>query len=139
MVSTYMAKQILIVDDDEDDCNVFCEAVKMVDSRVICEMVHSTKNALNLLNSEYTPDYIFLDLNMPGPDGNMCLSEIRKIKGLLSTSVIIYTTSKREDDRTRTKQLGANYFMTKPSSLAELCGEISFVFLTSWDKKPAYS
>jgi DNA-binding response OmpR family regulator len=134
-----MLRQILIVDDDEDDCNLFCEAVKMVDSKVVCQTVHSTRSALKLLDSDYTPDYIFLDLNMPGLDGSKCLSEIRKIQSLLTIPVIIYTTSKREDDRVRTKNLGANYFMTKPSSLAELCGEISFVFLTSWDKKPIYS
>jgi CheY-like chemotaxis protein len=126
-------KQVLIVDDDVDDCELFCDAVTAVDDNVTCRMALDGQKALTLLQSDdYKPDYIFLDLAMPVLDGKNCLSEICKIESLKDVPVIIYTTSKRKTDKEEMKELGAVYFITKPTSLSELCSEISFVLDDKW-------
>lgn len=127
-----MQKQILIVDDDEDDCDLFIDAARLVDADLAIEKVFTAPGAMALLKNGYHPDFIFLDLNMPMIDGNICLKEIRGIESLDGVPVIIYSTSKRNKDVTKALSMGADYFLTKPSSLKELCSEISLVLSAEW-------
>jgi CheY-like chemotaxis protein len=117
---------ILIVDDDEDDRDLFCDAVNFVDPEINCIMARNGEEALSGLKSHHypRPDLIFLDLNMPRLNGIQCLREIKKHSGLRAIPVVIYSTSKLKEDKEATKNLGAIYFITKPSSLRELCDEI---------------
>jgi CheY-like chemotaxis protein len=117
---------LLIVDDDEDDRDLFCDAVSVVDPDISCIMARNGEEALNALKSDHLPrpDLIFLDLNMPRVNGVQCLREIKKHPVLHRIPVVIYTTSKLKEDKEITRKLGAIHFITKPSSLRELCDEI---------------
>jgi hypothetical protein len=54
-------KHVLIIDDDEDDCDLFCDALKIVDANIACEKVFSAKKALALLaTSDYHPGDLLL-------------------------------------------------------------------------------
>jgi len=128
----YNMTQLLVVDDDEDDCELFCDAVSYMNVDVECRSAHSGLSAMKLLGTDYRPDFIFLDLNMPVFDGKNCIAEIAKIETLKDIPVIIYTTSKRTRDKEEMKALGAVHFITKPTSLAELCAEILFVLDGKW-------
>src|SRR5258706_3319398 len=61
-----------------------------------------------------TPGLILLDLNMPKKDGREVLAEIKADAILRSIPVVVLTTSKAEEDVTRTYDLGVNSFITKP-------------------------
>src|SRR5438105_13236231 len=100
---------ILMVDDDEDDRILFFEAASEVSKSIRCLSAEDGEKALNMLQSEHAllPDYIFLDLNMPRLNGKQCLVEIKKTKRLMHIPVIIFTTTKREEDVAETKRLGA--------------------------------
>ena len=117
---------ILIVDDDEDDRDLFCDAVNVVDPEINCIMARNGEEALTALKADHfpKPNLIFLDLNMPRVNGVQFLREIKKQPTLHRIPVIIYTTSKLKEDRDITRKLGAVHFITKPSSLRELCDEI---------------
>ena len=86
---------ILIVDDDEDDREMFCEAVNEVSKAITC--IHATDGlaALEILShkNKQAFDLIFLDLNMPGLNGKQCLAEIKKLDKVKDVPVIIYSTS----------------------------------------------
>ncbi|HET9487511.1 MAG TPA: response regulator, partial [Chryseosolibacter sp.] len=70
---------ILNVDDDAEDIEIFCEAVREIDASIICLTAKSAEEAMQILNSDIElPEYIFLDINMPKVDGNACLKEIKK-------------------------------------------------------------
>lgn len=129
---TNLKKSVLIIDDDQDDSDLFCDAVRHVDTSVQCEQAYSAQGALELFYNEYKPDYIFLDLNMPLLDGKKCISEFRKIDSLRGVPIIVYTTSKRALDIRETRALGASHFITKPNTFTELCAEIIFVLETKW-------
>jgi CheY-like chemotaxis protein len=120
---------ILIVDDDADDRELFCEAVQDIDKAIQCITVSNGEAALKLLDKENgpLPDYIFLDLNMPRLNGKQCLALIKSAPPLQHIPIIIYTTSKLKEDITETKRLGASYFITKPSKLKDLKKAISMV------------
>lgn len=126
-------KNILIIDDDDEDCDLFTDAVKAVDSSIRCVKVNSCKDALALLSTDYKPNFIFLDLNMPVCDGKGCLLEIRKNKSKNKIPVIIYTSSSRRIDIEEAHDLGAVYVIIKPTALKELCDEILFVLDKGWE------
>ncbi len=107
---------ILNVDDDIDDIEVFCEAVRDVDPAIICMVAKSGEEALQILNSDIElPQYIFLDINMPKMDGNMCLKEIRKDSRLRKKPVIMYSTSSRNSDIDHYRNFNAEFLLKQNS------------------------
>lgn len=116
---------ILNVDDDPEDIEIFCDAVREIDPTIICLTAHSADEALQILNSDIElPQYIFLDINMPKVDGNACLKEIKKDKRLRQIPVIMYSTYTRKTDIAIYKELNAR-FLTKQNSYNELVKELS--------------
>lgn len=119
---------ILLIDDDADDQELFIEALNEVDPAINCTSSSNGLDALQILNDSLSlPDFIFLDLNMPLLNGKGFLTEVKKNKNLSSIPIIIYSTSKNEDDVRETKQLGASFFLTKPHKFSELRAAISLI------------
>lgn len=125
-----MASLILIVDDDADDREMLRDAIHDLDGEIECKFAGNGEDALHFLDmSKAKPDLIFLDLNMPRLNGKQFLHEVKRHFQYASIPVVIYTTSKLKEDREETKKLGATYFITKPTKLAELHNELRYVFL----------
>lgn len=115
---------ILNVDDDEEDIEIFCDAVREIDPAIICLVAKSAEEALKILNSDLDlPEYIFLDINMPKVDGNRCLAEIKKDRRLRTIPVIMYSTHTRKSDIETYKALNAG-FLVKQNSFYELVTEL---------------
>ncbi len=121
------SRYVLIVDDDSDDIELFKEAVKQVAPHVYCASSLGGQEALDYLNSEREPlpDIIFLDLNMPGMTGQQFLEIIKNSEKFCEIRVVIYTTSSHEKDKEDTKRLGAESFITKPTSFSDTCKALS--------------
>jgi CheY-like chemotaxis protein len=66
------------------------------------------------------PSLILLDLNMPGKDGREALEEIKKNSRLHNIPIVVFSTSSLDKDRIISYSLGANCFITKPSSYQEM-------------------
>jgi two-component system response regulator len=60
------------------------------------------------------PGILLLDIKMPKMDGLCVLEHIRKDGDLHRLPVIILTTSKAEEDRLRSYDLGVNAYIVKP-------------------------
>ena len=125
---------ILLVDDDEDDRKLFEEATKEVDNDIECLSASDGMEALIFLRDDHNtlPDYIFLDLRMPGLTGEECLIEIKKEPRLAMVPIIVYTTSRDVRESIRLKQLGATHFMSKPISPEDVYYMVSFVLNERW-------
>ena len=125
---------ILLVDDDEDDRKLFIDATKEFDSTITCLAASDGLEALDLLHdtTRDVPDYIFLDLRMPGLSGEECLIEIKKESRMATTPVIVYTTSRDVQESVRLKQLGAAHFMSKPIAPEEVYYMVAFVLGERW-------
>ena len=116
-------KVLLIVDDDRDDRYFFRNAVKEIDPAIECQEAPDGLEALiQLRNSKILPDFIFLDLNMPGMNGKQCLAELKKDARLASIPVIIYSTSDFWKDIEETSKLGAAYYLIKTWDISKLPG-----------------
>ncbi|MGX5818883.1 response regulator [Chitinophaga lutea] len=131
-----MTKRILIIDDDGDDREFLREAIGEQDATITCQECQDGVQALTLLreNLGYTPDFIFLDLNMPLMNGRQCLGKIRQIPRMEEVPVIIYSTTRHLEEDTLL-DMGNVRFLTKPSrlhdlrsSLADILGEDLFPF-----------
>lgn len=66
------------------------------------------------------PGLILLDLNMPKMDGREALAAIKAHPELRRIPVVIMTTSQAEEDISRSYDLGANSFVTKPVTFERL-------------------
>ncbi|MCP4642972.1 MAG: response regulator [bacterium] len=116
---------ILLVEDDPADQELTRRALQECPSCGALYVVENGEKALDYLfrRKEYghpavspEPDLIILDLNMPRVDGAEVLRQIRDDGRLCHIPVIVLTTSEREDDISRTYELGANSYITKPMS-----------------------
>ena len=114
---------ILVADDDPDDCFLIKEAFKRGLLINGLRFVEDGEELMDYLrrrgkyedpSSSPRPGIILLDLNMPRKDGREALKEIKSDSDLKSIPVVIFTTSKGEEDILRSYYLGANSFITKP-------------------------
>jgi CheY-like chemotaxis protein len=133
--------KILIVDDDEDDKELFIESAKEVDENITCITATDGQEALRFLKDENNPlpEYIFLDLRMPRINGKQCLEEIRKDKRLRQIRVFIYTTSIDPREAIELKQNGAVHFISKPDNPTEIYYILSVVLNEKWDQLESIS
>ncbi|UYQ91279.1 response regulator [Chitinophaga horti] len=111
-----MQKQILIIDDDRDELEIFIEALEGIPAAYSCSYAESPEEALVMLTNT-SPDYIFIDYNMPRTNGLECLQAIKKIEQLQNTPLIIYSNSISEETRRHAKQLGAATCIVKPPTI----------------------
>ena len=83
----------------------------------------SGPEALDLFRSE-SPDFILLDVMMPGLDG---LDVMRRIRETSTVPVIFITAMAEESDKLIGLELGADDYITKPFSLKEMAARIRTV------------
>ena len=112
--------QILLVDDDEDDQLIFLNVVEKLNPALRCSTAWNGIDALKRLRSrDPLPEMIFLDLNMPLMNGQQFLIEVGKEIRFSDIPIIVLSTSSHLPSQEKALQLGAWYFLTKPSSLSE--------------------
>ncbi len=73
------------------------------------------------------PDLVVLDVMMPELDGISTLERIRDHDALANLPVVMLTSRNREEDIVRALDAGADEFVAKPFSDAELVGRIQGV------------
>ncbi len=111
---------ILLADDDIDDCNFFKEALKEFPLATDLTTVHDGEQLMKHLTYQKNelPHVLFLDLNMPRKNGFECLSEIKLNRKLDQLPVIMYSTSFELEVVNLLYKNGAQHFIRKPSDLS---------------------
>ena len=112
---------ILLADDDIDDCLFFKQALDDLPLAALFTEVHDGEQLMQLLEKETTelPHVLFLDLNMPRKNGFECLTEIKESKKLKRLPVIIFSTSFDQEVVNLLYKNGAQYFIRKPSEFTQ--------------------
>ncbi len=75
------------------------------------------------------PGILLLDINMPKMNGHEVLDQIRGEPQFCNLPVIILTTSKAEEDRVRSYDLGATAYIKKPVGFENLSHAIKTINL----------
>src|SRR4051812_40656791 len=118
-----LRNSIFIVDDDPDDRLMIKEAFLESAGEKEYVLIENGDLLLEQLESSSRSSYpalIMLDLNMPGKDGREALREIKRNQSFHHIPTIVFTTSSLDKDREVVYSLGANCFVTKPTSFTKL-------------------
>ncbi len=105
-------KQItaIVVDDDIDTLNVFCECLELYQFRIVGKAYNGKKVAE--LYSTFKPDVVFLDVMMDRYDGIYALEQIRKVDP--NSIVIMVTADLTKDTAENLERLQASAVIYKP-------------------------
>lgn len=126
--------RLLLIDDDDDDRDFFCTAVQQIDPAIECTTLSDGAAGLRHLEEpdKPLPDYIFLDLRMPGMSGRKLLKIIKDNPRTSHIPVMVYTTSTDVKDAKELEKLGATHFTSKPSNPDEIYYVLSVILGEKW-------
>lgn len=118
---------LLLSDDDADDCIFFREALAELHVHATLTTVSDGVQLMELLlnREQPLPHVLYLDLNMPRKNGFDCLIEIRRHKKLQQLPVIIFSTSFDIRVVDRLYDCGATHYIRKPAKFSCLKEVIS--------------
>lgn len=109
---------ILVVEDDQPIRHFIC--VSLETQGYTCVDTPNGKTAVALVTS-YNPDVIVLDLGLPDLDG---IEVITRIRPLTKASIIVVSARGREREKVEALDSGADDYLTKPFSVAELLARV---------------
>jgi two-component system copper resistance phosphate regulon response regulator CusR len=112
---------ILIADEDASLANFLSQELQGESFEV--EVVHDGEAALDALQEERRHDLVILDLNLPRLDGMSLIQRVRPEKPRLP--MLVLTARSRVEDKVLAFQSGADDFMVKPFSFAELLARVN--------------
>jgi CheY-like chemotaxis protein len=124
-----------MVDDDVDDCTLATEAFKIAQVGNPLRCLYDGEKLIEYLReclaqhvgAPCFPALILLDLNMPRMDGRETLQMLKADPALHRIPVVVWTTSRSEDDVRRARAAGCDDYVIKPSSFTELVGIVRTV------------
>ncbi len=97
---------------------------KKIDPDIRCTEISSAEDAIEFLaDKEMSPDYIFIDINMPRMNGYECVKEIYQYSHLKNTTIIMHSSTFNPRDQVDFGVLGLKYLL-KASSLHSLVESI---------------
>jgi len=117
---------VLLVEDNPADADLTCETLEANAEGLDVRVAADGMAALEQLRGAEPPDIVFLDLNLPRKSGHEVLREIRSDEALRRIPVVVLTSSSALPDVSRSYDLGANSYVTKPGDLEtfqEVVGE----------------
>ena len=123
-----MIKKILLVDDDEDELELFMQSLEDVPGAYSCTQASSGQQALQLLN-DVQPDFIFMDFNLPGMNGLELLSAIKNNHHIQHIPVYLYSTTINPETERIALQRGVSGCIEKPGSISGMTTALRKVIL----------
>ncbi len=117
-------RTIMVVDDDPRLVEILRAMLEGKNLNVMCK-----NGGQQLFDSleEQKPDLIFLDIMMPHMDGFQVLKQLKGNPETASIPIIMLTAKVQYEDLIEGYKLGANYYITKPFTRAELLEGIKLV------------
>lgn len=124
---------ILLVEDNAADILLLEEALADIAVKINLHVVNNGEEAISYLQqvepfkAAIRPDLILLDLNLPKKNGFEVLEEIKQDSKLQQIPVVILSTSQAPEDVSRSYQLHANCYISKPSDLGRFMAVINSI------------
>ncbi len=119
--STVTQPQILLVDDDVTISNLVTRFL----AKLECQVEWVADGAQGFARaSASAPDLMILDLNLPGMDGMTILSLLSALPSTKEMPILVLT-GRSDVTEFQIRRLGADAFLSKPFSAAELTGIVS--------------
>jgi len=106
---------MLVVDDDATFCRVL--AVAMEKRGFAVRTAHDVESAYKIASQE-PPEFVVLDLNMPGESGLALVQRLKKLDD--HTRIVILTGYASVATAVEAIKLGATHYLTKPADADEI-------------------
>ena len=141
---------ILLVEDDRMDIELTLDAFREARLENDIHVVRTGEEALDYLfgrgafadrRIHPVPDFILLDLKLPGMGGIDVLKTVKSTPALKRLPVIVMTSSREECDRAASYDSGVNSYLVKPISFSgflEVIRSISDYWLALNVNPPLY-
>jgi DNA-binding response OmpR family regulator len=115
----------ILITDDEPGMRVLIEQTlePLEDKGVVLLHASNGKQALEIIKAE-KPDFVLLDVMMPGMDGFEVCNTVKNILEMKDTYILMLTAKGQEFDKQRGKDVGVDYYITKPFDLDDLLEKI---------------
>ncbi len=123
--------RILVVEDEESISGPFAEALRRAGFEAL---VTGTAAGALRLAEEAEPDLVMLDLALPDGDGRDVCRELRRASDV---PIVMLTARGTETDKIVGLELGADDYVVKPFSAAEVISRIRAVLRRSGDRRGA--
>jgi DNA-binding response OmpR family regulator len=112
---------VLVAEDDEDILLLVTTRLQRDGFDVVA--ARSGTEALDLMR-ERRPEIAVLDIGMPPPDGLEVVRQVRSDAELRSTRLLLLTAKAQESDVRRGMEAGADAYVSKPFSPADLSARV---------------
>lgn len=109
---------ILVVEDDKPIRNFICVSLEAQGYK--CIDTSNGKTAVSLVSS-HNPDIIIIDLGLPDVDGIDVIAQVRPVT---KAAIIVVSARGHEREKVEALDSGADDYLTKPFSVAELLARI---------------
>jgi len=120
-----MAKEILLIDDDADELEVFTDALQLIEP-FKCFQAKNLEEVMTYLETT-SPAFIFIDFNMPKLNGLECLSALKESGKVENARVILYSNHITERMKKQAVELGAVNCIQKPTTIIGLSEKLIWV------------
>ena len=125
---------IFYTDDDAEDIDFFTEVTSALGDHLNLVTQNNGKKLLHdLENPPPNPHIVFLDLNMPGFSGFDILQQLRSSEEYKNLPIVIFSTSRDEQTIAKSRELGASYYVPKPTDFLMLKKTIQHTLNINWD------
>ncbi|MFC6096213.1 response regulator [Flavobacterium qiangtangense] len=125
---------IFYTDDDAEDLEFFTEVTSAMGDHLNIVTQNNGKKLLHdLKNPPPNPHIVFLDLNMPGFSGFDVLQQLRSSIEYKNLPIVIFSTSSDEQTIAKSMELGASFYVSKPTDYTLLKKTIQHTLNINWD------
>jgi PleD family two-component response regulator len=108
----------LIIDDNRQTADALNQMLRVLGFKA--RVAYGSSPAMELLGKGFTPNFICLDINMPGVDGTEVLAFLRREPRLVKVPVFVITSDDQPETRNKVMKLGATSMIIKPATIDSL-------------------
>jgi CheY-like chemotaxis protein len=119
---------VLLIDDNDDEFVMLSKALYRLDRLLNCVHADSAESAIEMLRN-FSPHYIFIDLNMNEPTGLEFIVQTRRLENLQKTPLVVYSANISEAQWEKAKTSGANGYLQKTGRLVTLVDNLVSFFV----------
>jgi two-component system, chemotaxis family, chemotaxis protein CheY len=110
--------EALIIDDNRSTADALSQMLAVLGFKT--RVAYGSNAAMSILATGFTPQFICLDINMPGLNGTEVLAYLRREPHLIPVPVFVITSDDQPETRRKVIRLGANAMIIKPATIDAL-------------------
>jgi CheY-like chemotaxis protein len=107
----------LVIDDNQEAADTVVQMLELLE--VEAQAAYGPRAAMLLLK-DFTPDIIYMDINMPGVDGFEVTSYLRRFPRMQNVPIVFVTSDDQPETAGKVRKTGALLIIIKPASVEAL-------------------